>query len=103
MGKRGIPRIKRIILLVVDRIVRLISALPLRRILLGNHRIRLRAKLKMLMLDDTRIRNLPLRIINHRISLIVVTAGKQFLLKTQGTVLQLSKGIIKIFVYHTGV
>ena len=55
------------------------------------------------MLYNTRIWDFPFRIINHRISLIILFPLKQFMLKAEGTVFQFAKHIIKIFIYHTGV
>ena len=63
------------ILLIVHRIVRLITDLPLRTVLSADHRLRniisviILTKLKPLVFDDPRPRRLTIRIIHRRISL----------------------------------
>ena len=60
------------IAIIVDRIIRLISRLPLLGVLPCDHRFRLRAEFKMLMLNNPSIRRLGIGIIDHRIALIIL-------------------------------
>ena len=89
-----------IIPFIIDGIIGLIPRLPGSRIFSGNNGPLADAELKMLMFDNPCVGNFPFRIINHRISLIIITFRHIFLLKAQGAVFQVSKAIIKIFVYH---
>ena len=57
----------------------------------------------MLVLDDTGVRNLPVRIIDHRISLVVVAAFDDLLFKMHRAVLQLPKAVMEILINHTGI
>ena len=57
----------------------------------------------MLMLDDTGVRNLPVRIIDHRIALVVVASFDDLLFKMHRAVLQLPEAVMEILINHTGI
>ena len=70
---------------IIDRIIRVVPFLPCHRILSGNNGLLLGSKFKMLMLNDSCIWNFILRIVNHRISLIIVRI-QDLRLKTDRTI-----------------
>ena len=89
------------ILLIIHRIVRLITDLPLRTVFSADHRLRniisviILAKLKPLVLDDPRPRRLSIRIIHRRISL-KIRFVQHFRLKAYRTILQSTQLIFKV-------
>ena len=67
-----IALIKRSVFRVVDGIIRLLAGLPRVGIFPRHHRLFLRAKGEMLMLDYTRIGHLQPGIVDHRVALIIL-------------------------------
>ena len=54
----------------------------------------------MLVFDHPGIRNLTLRIIHHRITLVIVAAHKCLCLKLKGSVFQVTQTEIKVLIHH---
>ena len=72
--------------------------MPLCRILSRDHGLLgLKARIEMLMLDDSRIRNLTLRIVNHRVALVVVGI-LYLLLEPYHAILQVAVAVSEILV-----
>ena len=77
--------------------------MPVSRILTGNECSRSLPELKMLMLYDPGVGNFTPGVIDHSIALIVVTFRHVLLLKIQGTIFQIAKGIVEILINHSGI
>ena len=72
---------------VVDGVVGLVAGLPVRRVLARDDGLVLRAELKVLVLDDARVGNLALGIVDHGHALVVVLV-ERLGLEAQAAVLE---------------
>ena len=79
--------VQRGVALIVDRVVRLVAGLPVRRILARDHADRRGLRLEVLVLDDARPRHLALGVVDHRVALPVL-ALDGLGLEAQAAVLQ---------------
>ena len=57
----------------------------------------------MLVFNDSGVGDLPLCIIHHRISLIIIALRQILLFEGEGAILKIAKAIIKIFIDHAGI
>ena len=89
-----------VVFIIVERVIRLITLLPFRRILVCDHRLVLSSEFEMLMLYDPRVWYLIFGIIYDRIALEVRNI-KCFVLKPQAPVLKFSETVAEILVDHS--